>query len=310
MVMRHYRPTIINSLILLIIALCFGSTFLFIYLSLADFNPLATGSGRIIVAGICSIVFLYASGNKLPNTFELWFYAAIYGIFCLTIPFILIPFALRNLTTGEVAIYLSSIPLFILVLAKFILKEKISAKRWLGFFIGVLGLIFLVISSQNSTIDFSSNLLSALLCILASILLATGGILIQKMPKYSPISLTGASLTVASIKSIPIFLINVPEDISQPIPLIGLLGVGIFSTFLGNTLRFILIKNKCCFYFDKWLPCPHYCKYFGNSIVNRTNNFWHHFVLFNNYLRSFYRSRYGQAYLQIGDEGQKNIAVS
>ena len=243
MVMRHYRPTIINSLILLIIALCFGSTFLFIFLSLADFNPLATGSGRIIVAGICSIVFLYASGNKLPNTFELWFYAAIYGIFCLTIPFILIPFALRNLTTGEVAIYLSSIPLFILVLAKFILKEKIAAIRWLGFFIGGLGLIFLVISSQNSAIDFSSNLLSALLCILASILLATGGILIQKMPKYSPISLTGASLTVASILAIPIFLINVPEDIPQPIPLIGLLGVGIFSTFLGNTLRFILIRR-------------------------------------------------------------------
>ena len=241
--MIQYRPTIINSLILLIIALCFGSTFLFIYLSLADFNPLATGSGRIIVAGICSIVFLYASENKLPNTFELWFYAAIYGIFCLTIPFILIPFALRNLTTGEVAIYLSSIPLFILVLAKFILKEKISAKRWLGFFIGVLGLIFLVISSQNSTIDFSSNLLSALLCILASILLATGGILIQKMPKYSPISLTGASLAVASILVIPIFLINVPEDIPQPIPLIGLFGVGIFSTFLGNTLRFILIRR-------------------------------------------------------------------
>ena len=241
--MRYYRPTIINSLILLIIALCFGSTFLFIFLSLADFNPLATGSGRIIVAGICSIVFLYASGNKLPNTFELWFYAAIYGIFCLTIPFILIPFALRNLTTGEVAIYLSSIPLFILVLAKFILKEKISAKRWLGFFIGVLGLIFLVSTSQNSTIGFSSNLLSALLCILASILLATGGILIQKMPKYSPISLTGASLTVASILAIPIFLINVPEDIPQPIPLIGLLGVGIFSTFLGNTLRFILIRR-------------------------------------------------------------------
>ena len=243
MVMRHYRPTIINSLILLIIALCFGSTFLFIFLSLADFNPLATGSGRIIVAGICSIVFLYASGNKLPNTLELWSYATIYGIFCLTIPFILIPFALRNLTTGEVAIYLSSIPLFILVLAKFILKEKISAKRWLGFFTGVLGLIFLVISSQNSTIDFSSNLLSALLCILASILLATGGILIQKMPKYSPISLTGASLTVASILAIPIFLINVPEDIPQPIPLIGLFGVGIFSTFLGNTLRFILIRR-------------------------------------------------------------------
>ena len=206
MVMRHYRTTIINSLILLIIALCFGSTFLFIFLSLADFNPLATGSGRIIVAGICSIVFLYASGNKLPNTFELWSYATIYGIFCLTIPFILIPFALRNLTTGEVAIYLASIPLFILLFAKLILKEEVSLKRWIGFFIGVSGLILLIGSGHQSTSSISSDLLSSSFCIIASILLAIGGILIQKMPRCSPLSLTCASLTVASIIVFPIFL--------------------------------------------------------------------------------------------------------
>ena len=127
--MKQYQQAVINLAILLTIALCFGSTFLFIYLSLADFSPLAAGSGRIIVASICSIIFLYASGNKLPDTVELWIYSTVYGSLCLALPFILIPFALETLTTGEVAIYLSSIPLFILLLARVILKEEISLKR-------------------------------------------------------------------------------------------------------------------------------------------------------------------------------------
>ena len=176
--MKQYRQTIINSFILLAIALCFGSTFLFIYLSLAGFNPLAAGSGRILVASICSIIFLYASGRRLPKTLELWIYSAIYGGFCLALPFILIPFALKTLPTGKVAIYLASIP-FILLFAKLILKEKVSLKD--GWFLYWCFWPYLLISGHQSTIS-TSDLLSSSFCIIASILLANGGILIQKCP--------------------------------------------------------------------------------------------------------------------------------
>ena len=232
-----------NVVILLIIALCFGSTFLFISLSLSDFDPLSSGSGRIIIAGTFSLFFAFASGHGLPKTLKLWLYSSAYGIFCLGLPFILIPFALKTITTGEVAIYLSSIPLFILLLARIVLKERITKKKWIGFFIGFSGLILLIGPDSILSGRMTENISAAALCIMASILLAAGGIIIQMMPKVSPIALTGSSLLIASIIMLPVFLMTSPNLSPEPVSLLGLFAVGIFSTFLGSTIRFALIKR-------------------------------------------------------------------
>ena len=45
----------------------------------------------------------------------------------------MVPLALNFITTSELAIYLASIPLFVLILAKLILKEIITLKKWIGF---------------------------------------------------------------------------------------------------------------------------------------------------------------------------------
>ena len=41
----------------------------------------------------------------------------------------MVPLALNFITTSELAIYLASIPLFVLILAKLILKETITLKK-------------------------------------------------------------------------------------------------------------------------------------------------------------------------------------
>ncbi len=232
-----------NVVLLLIIALCFGSTFLFISLSLSDFNPLSSGSGRIIVAGTFSLFFTFASGQGLPKTLKLWLYSSAYGIFCLGLPFILIPFALKTITTGEVAIYLSSIPLFILLLARIVLKERVTKKKWIGFFLGFSGLILLIGPDSILSGRMTENISAAALCIMASILLAAGGIIIQMMPKVSPVALTGSSLLIASIIMLPVFFMTSPNLSPEPVSLLGLFAAGIFSTFLGSTIRFALIKR-------------------------------------------------------------------
>ena len=220
----------------------FGSGPLFIVWSLSEFSAMSSGSGRIIIAGIVSVFFCYMTGNKIPNERIIWIYCIFFGLITLAIPFLLVPYSLTFISTSELAIFLSSIPLFVLVLARIFLKEKITFKKWLGFFIGIIGLIILS-EPQNFNIENFDELLASILCIFISICLASGGVLLQNMPKSNPISFSTGSFLIASIVAIPIFVLSSPHSIPSTKPIIGIIFVGIVSTFFGGFCRVLLIRR-------------------------------------------------------------------
>ena len=222
--------------------LCFGSGPMFIIWSLNNFTAMSSGSGRIIIAGLASILFCYITGNKLPKEINIWFYCIFFGLISLGLPFLLVPFSLKFISTSELAIYLSSIPLFVLLLARIFLKEKITIKKWLGFFIGIIGLI--ILSDPHSfSIQNSNELLASLLCIVISVCLASGGIVLQKMPRYNSISFSAGSFFIATVLAIPIFSFSSPNSPPSLESSLSILFVGVISTFLGGFCRILLVKR-------------------------------------------------------------------
>ena len=215
---------------------------MFIIWSLSEFNSISSGAGRIIIASCATILFCFISGKKLPKDVIIWKFSIIYSFFSISLPFLMVPLALNFITTSELAIYLASIPLFVLILAKLILKEIITLKKWIGFFIGIIGLIVLS-EPHKFMIENFNELIASFICICISICLASGGIIIQKMPKCDPISFSASSFLIALIISLPIFFFLKPEEINFGKPLMGLLLAGILSTSLGGLARVLLIRR-------------------------------------------------------------------
>ena len=215
---------------------------MFIIWSLSEFNSISSGAGRIMIASCATILFCFISGKKLPKDLTIWKFSIFYSFFSISLPFLMVPLALNFITTSELAIYLASIPLFVLILAKLILKEIITLKKWIGFFIGIIGLIILS-EPYKFMIENFNELIASFICICISICLASGGIIIQKMPKCDPISFSASSFLIALIISLPIFFFLKPEEISFGKPLIGLLLAGILSTSLGGLARVLLIRR-------------------------------------------------------------------
>ena len=215
---------------------------MFIIWSLSEFNSISSGAGRIIIASCATILFCFISGKKLPKDLTIWKFSIFYSFFSISLPFLMVPLALNFITTSELAIYLASIPLFVLILAKLILKEIITLKKWIGFFIGIIGLIILS-EPHKFMIENFNELIASFICICISICLASGGIIIQKMPKCDPISFSASSFLIALIISLPIFFFLKPEEISFGKPMIGLLLAGILSTSLGGLARVLLIRR-------------------------------------------------------------------
>ena len=222
--------------------LCFGSGPMFIIWSLNDFTAMSSGSGRIIVAGFISVLFCYITGNNLPREKNIWFYCIFFGLISLGLPFLLMPLSLKFISTSELAIYLSSVPLFVLLLAQIFLKEKITKQKWLGFIIGIFGLIILS-DPYSFSIQNSNELLASILCIIISICLASGGIVLQKMPKYNPISFSAGTFFVATLLAIPVFLFSYPNSNPSLESSLSIVFVGVVSTFLGGLCRILLVKR-------------------------------------------------------------------
>ena len=222
--------------------LCFGSGPMFIIWSLNNFTAMSSGSGRIIVAGFVSVLFCYITGNNLPREKNVWFYCTFFGLISLGLPFLLMPLSLRFISTSELAIYLSSIPLFVLLLARIFLKEKITKQKWLGFIIGIFGLIILS-DPYSFSIQNSNELLASILCIIISICLASGGIVLQKMPKYNPISFSAGTFFIATLLAIPVFLFSYPNSNPSLESSLSIVFVGVVSTFLGGLCRILLVKR-------------------------------------------------------------------
>ena len=215
---------------------------MFIIWSLSEFSSISSGAGRIIIASFATILFSFILGKKLPKDITIWRFSIFYSLFSISFPFLMVPLALNFITTSELAIYLASIPLFVLILARLFLKEIITLKKWVGFIIGIFGLIILS-EPHKFNIENFNELIASLLCICISICLASGGIIIQKMPKCDPISFSACSFLIALIISVPIFLFFKPEEISFGKPMIGLLLAGIISTSIGGFVRVLLIRR-------------------------------------------------------------------
>ena len=88
---------------------------MFIIWSLSEFNSISSGAGRIIIASCATILFCFISGKNFKRSYHLEIFYNL-QFFSISLPFLMVPLALNFITTSELAIYLASIPLFVLIL--------------------------------------------------------------------------------------------------------------------------------------------------------------------------------------------------
>lgn len=99
---------------------------------------------------------------------------AMFGGLWLVIHFLLLIFALESASTLVVLVIVNTGPLWVALLERIFLKEKINRFVWLGMFITIIGSVYIAVSaSGTSGIGDSSPLVGAILSLFAAIAGAT-----------------------------------------------------------------------------------------------------------------------------------------
>ncbi|SHL29548.1 DMT family transporter [Chryseobacterium polytrichastri] len=198
-------------ILLAILSLIWGSSFILIKKSLDHFNPFQVGALRVLIAGIVLMPIALSKYKSFPKKHLKWLIlAAFTGSF---IPMFLFPIAEKEITSSIAGIINSMMPIFVIIVGALVWKFETTKQQLIGVFISFTGVCILAFGGDdNSAFKF----IPILLLLLATLCYAVSTTTVKS--KLMEVSSTVLSAFVFS------FVLFIPS-------LLALTFTGFFSTF-------------------------------------------------------------------------------
>ena len=225
-------------LLLILLSVIWGSSFILIKKSLEHYNPYEVGGLRVLIAGIVLLPFALKNISKFPKKRLKWLIlAALTGNF---IPMFLFPIAETQVSSIIAGIINSMMPIFVIIIGALIWKFETTKKQIVGVLISFSGACILAFGSGESG---GLKLIPILLLLLATLLYAISTTTVKKKLSDVPALILsafvfGIVLILPSIISISLAGFFQNFDFSEE-KMIGLGYVSLLSIF-GTGLAMML----------------------------------------------------------------------
>lgn len=143
---RPSRHTVLLGLALLIVYVIWGSTFLAIKVAIETIPPFTMMAIRFAIAGGLLFAWAVRRGDRGGDrvTLRQWRHALQTGSLLLVGGTGLVSVAQTWISSGTAALLCATVPLWMALLGRGVLGEKLSGRAWVGLFIGFLGVAGLV----------------------------------------------------------------------------------------------------------------------------------------------------------------------
>jgi drug/metabolite transporter (DMT)-like permease len=160
--------------------LAWGGTYLAIRVAIETLPPLLMASTRFLVAGALLYVWAVRRGDREGDrpTGRQWLAASIIGAALLLGGNGMVTLAEQHITSGIAALLVATVPLWMVMLARLVLRERVGWLEWAGIVIGFGGVALLAWPSGPQRI----NALGVTLVVLASISWAAGSLYARRAP--------------------------------------------------------------------------------------------------------------------------------
>ena len=156
---------------LVLLAAVWGASFLFMRLGAGAFGAIPLSWLRVAGAALVLLPLLRWRGETAALRAH-WKPVFVVGVMNSALPFVLFSYALLSITASLSSIFNAASPLFGALIAWLWLKDRLSAPRIAGLFIGFAGVLGLAgdEAGVSGNADATSGALAVLACLLASLL--------------------------------------------------------------------------------------------------------------------------------------------
>ena len=137
--LRSLRPNRGDYLLLVLLGLTWGGSFLLIKIAVATIPPLSVVAGRIVVGAVALGLLAWWRGTKLPRDPKAWGKLLFMGTIGTVLPFALISWGETRIDSGLAAILMSFVPIGAILLAHiFQHDEPLTAGKIVGVALGAI----------------------------------------------------------------------------------------------------------------------------------------------------------------------------
>lgn len=194
---------------LFILAAIWGSSFLFMHLSVGEFGPFALVEVRLGLSALFLLIVAGLRGRLAP----LWRHArhiGVAGLFAAGVPFLLFNFAAQSVPAGVMAVINAMTPLFGALIARLWLKEHLSPSRIAGLLIGFAGIVLLV--GADLRFDAGGMGLGILACVTAALCYGYAAAYTTRFLKgVDPLAIAAGSISAAALAMLPTAIVAWPD---------------------------------------------------------------------------------------------------
>ncbi len=231
---------------LALLALIWGSSFLWIKLADRGFAPVEVTFGRLALGAIVLLPIVLLRREPLPRSGRLWARIALAALFANALPYFLFALAERTVDSSTAGILNATTPLWTMVLAVAVRHQRaFRARQAAGLLVGFAGAT-LIFSPWHAT----SGLLSAggLECLAASVSYAVSYIYMDRYLArrgINPIALAACQLLAAAIwLAVTLAVTGVRAPHAGAIGWAGLVILGVIGTGVAYVLNYQIIASE------------------------------------------------------------------
>ena len=231
-------------ILLFILALIWGSSFILIKKSLIYYSPYEVGSLRILISSLLLLPYALKNIRKFPKKqVKYLIIAALCGNF---VPMYLFPLAETQISSAVAGILNSMVPIFVIILGSLFWNTQTSKVQITGTLISFFGVVLLTLGAGDAG---ELKIIPILLLLFATLLYAINGLTVKTHltrvePKLLSAYIFGLVLFFPSL--IALFLTGFFDSISiEGFEWSGLLYVSLLSVFgtgLAMMLNYRLLK--------------------------------------------------------------------
>jgi len=241
MLRRGYQP--VDYLLLLLLSAIWGSSFLFIKLAVAAIPPMTLVAARLGLAALALLLFLAATGRRLPRDGGIWFGFLVVAVIGNVVPFFLINWGEVTMDSSLAAILLATAPLATIVLAHaFTPDERLTPLKGLGVTIGFGGILVLV--GPDALAGFGREAVSQFAIVGAACCYAVTGVFVRRsrLIELPPAVTAAGVLVTAAVIAVPLALV-IDRPWVLPAPSTGaLLALGVLALLCTSAAYLILFR--------------------------------------------------------------------